>query len=303
MKKVIDIHGHISQMEIQDIAELGSYDKELKYGMSPEDNLYLMDSVGVDMQLLHSTPKLLKYHIRILKKFPERFIAITKIDERLLPGDEGLELIRHQIEDLGFKGLFYDTWPPADRIDMGFDPTDWGTPDPFYHFDHQRYDPQWKLLESLGAPVCITSYPENFQTLCPAILNVIEKFPDLKVVIVHGIDPPSLLTSDGIPWLPESAKSLIDSNVYLELLPGMDMLPNKRGAPNRYGANDEVIKLFFDNFGPEKLMWGSEFTHIELPTLKQYKSQLDYIRIKCNYIDQKSLDMIMGGTAQSLYGI
>ena len=171
MKKVIDIHGHISQIEIQDIAELGSYDKELKYGMSPEDNIYLMDSVGVDMQLLHSTPKLLKYHARILKKFPERFIAITKIDERLLPGDEGLELIRYQIEDLGFKGLFYDTWPPPDRIDMGFDPTDWGTPDPFYHFDHQRYDPQWKLLESLGAPVCITSYPENFQTLCPATVS------------------------------------------------------------------------------------------------------------------------------------
>ena len=50
-------------------------------------------------------------------------------------------------------------------------------------------------------------------------------------------------------------------------------------------------------------MWGSEFTHIELPTLKQYKSQLDYIKAKCKYIDQKSLDMIMGGTAQSLYGI
>ena len=171
MKKVIDIHGHISQMEVQDIGELGSYDKGLKYGMSPEDNLYLMDSVGIDMQLLHSTPKLFKYHIRILKKFPERFIAITKIDERLLPHDEGLELIRHQIEDLGFKGLFYDPWPPTDRIDMGFDPTDWGTPDPFYHFDHKRYDPQWKLLETLGVPVCITSYPENFQTICPAILN------------------------------------------------------------------------------------------------------------------------------------
>ena len=75
---------------------------------------------------------------------------------------------------------------------------------------------------------------------------------------MHGIDPPSLLTSDGIPWLPESAKSLIDSNVYLELLPGMDMLPNKRGAPNRYGPNDEVIKLFFD-LGKKKKLFKASF--------------------------------------------
>ena len=32
---------------------------------------------------------------------------------------------------------------------MGCDAKDWGTPDPFYHFDHSRYDPQWELLQSL----------------------------------------------------------------------------------------------------------------------------------------------------------
>ncbi len=26
------------------------------------------------------------------------------------------------------------------------------------------------------------------------------------------------------------------------------------------------IQTFYDTFGPSKLMWGSEFTHIELPS-------------------------------------
>ena len=39
---------------------------------------------------------------------------------------------------------------------MGMDPKEWGTPDPFYHFDHPRYDPQWELVQSLGVPACIT---------------------------------------------------------------------------------------------------------------------------------------------------
>ena len=60
MKKVIDIHGHISQVEIQDIGELGSYDKALKYGMSPEDNLYLKKGV------LASNAQLVEKAIRII---------------------------------------------------------------------------------------------------------------------------------------------------------------------------------------------------------------------------------------------
>jgi hypothetical protein len=32
-----------------------------------------------------------------------------------------------------------------------------------------------------------------------------------------------------------------------------------------------VIEAFYDTFGSTKLMWGSEFTHIERPTVAQYR--------------------------------
>ncbi len=134
-------------MEIQDIQGPETYKKGYKYGMSHRDNLYLMDAVGVDMQVLQCA----------------------------LPGEAGLKLIQTHIEDWGFRGLFYDTWRPEERVKMGFDPKDWGTPDPFYHFDHLRYDPQWELLQSLGVPVCITCYPENFKVLGPRFLKVMKR--------------------------------------------------------------------------------------------------------------------------------
>ena len=81
---IIDAHSHISQIEIQDLED--EYRKNWKYGMSHRDNLYLMDAVGIDMQVLQCAFYLHRYHRRVMKEHPDRFVAISKIDERLLPG-------------------------------------------------------------------------------------------------------------------------------------------------------------------------------------------------------------------------
>ena len=74
---------------------------------------------------------------------------------------------------------------------------------------------------------------------------------------------------DGTVSLPESAVRLIsEHDVYMDL---PELLDGPRGKPNRYGPNDEVIEAFYDTFGSTKLIWGSEFTHIERPTVAQYR--------------------------------
>ena len=202
-----------------------------------------------------------------------------------LPSDEGLELIRKHVEDWGFTAWWFAPWPPEELAAAGFNPGDWGEPNPFYYFDHERYEPMWELVDSLSVPVCITAAPQNFESFCPAILNVMARHPDLTVVIVHGIDPPSCLNEDGIASIPESAVTLVkEHDVYLELLTGLDGM---KGKPNRYGPNDEVIKAFYDTFGPSKLMWGSEFTYVEMPIVAQYRQQFDYISERCPYMDRR----------------
>jgi predicted TIM-barrel fold metal-dependent hydrolase len=302
---VVDGHGHISQLEVQDVEQAidptWRYDKNWKYGMSHRDNLQLMDAVGVDVQVLHCSRYLHAYHRRVMREHPGRFVALTKIDERLLPGDQGLELIRKHVEEWGFKGWYYDPWPPENRAKLGFDPKDWGTPDPFFHFDHPRYDPQWQLVQSLGVPVCVVSYAETFQTLGPALLNVVKRFPDLRVVVVHGLHPSSCLGSDGKARIPDVVVELLRHHpVVMELLTGLDGL---RGRPNRYGPHDEVIRAFYDAFGPKKLMWGTEFTYIDLPTVAQYRYQFDYLKTRCAYMSAADLARIRGGTAVEVFRI
>tara|TARA_B100000686_G_scaffold60670_1_gene65292 strand:+ start:2147 stop:3088 length:942 start_codon:yes stop_codon:yes gene_type:complete len=308
--KVVDSHSHISQVEIQDIENLSDYNKGLKYGMGDKDNLYLMDELGIDIQVLHCSGHLGKYHKRVLKENPGRFAAIGKIDHRLLPHEEGLEKLKAQIDDFGFHGIYYDPWHPDVRKSQGFDPSEWGSPDPFFHFDDKRYDPQWKLIEELNVPVAMTVYADNLEFICTKVLNVTDKFPNLVVVLMHGLAPPltppnftssPILDSQGNVTLPEGAAELVIRNVYHEILPGLDGL--RFHKLNRYGENDQVIKVFFDTFGPDKIMWGSEFTAVELPTLKQYKYQFDYIKDRCGYMTESDLEMIMGGTACKAYNL
>jgi predicted TIM-barrel fold metal-dependent hydrolase len=157
------------------------------------------------------------------------------------------------------------------------------------------------MVESLGVPAAITSTPQNFETMGHNLLNVLDKHPDLIVQIVHGIDPPSCLMSDGSVAIPESMISAVKNyNVYLELLPGLDGMAD---SPNRYGRNDEVIKAFYDTFGPSRLMWGSEFTNVWLPTVNQYRYQFEYLKNHCEYMTDEDLALIMGGNAMRIYGL
>ena len=303
---VVDNHGHISQLEIQDVAEgikRSPYEKILKYGMSHRDNLTLMDAIGVDVQVLHASRAYLHpYHRRVIREHPDRFIAICNVDPRKTVTDEGLEMVRMYVEDWGFRGRYYDPWPPETRVSLSMDPAEWGTPDPFYHFDDDKFRPHWELVQSLKVPVCLVSYPQNFETLWPTTSRLLEKFPDLTVVIIHGIDPPSCLNEDGTVSIPESAVRLVNDHerVYVDLLPGLDGL---RGKPNRYGPDDQVIKAFFDTFGPSKLLWGTEFTHIEEPTVDQYRYQFDYVKERCSYMTADDLAMIRGENARRAYGL
>ncbi len=293
---IIDAHGHISQVEIQDLE--GEYRKNWKYGMGHRDNLYLMDTIGIEMQVLQCAFYLHRYHRRVMKEHPGRFVAISKIDERLLPGDRGLKLIQQHIEEWGFKGWYYDCWPPEQRVEMGMDPKEWGTPDPFHHFDHPRYDPQWELVQSLGVPACVTSYSYNFETLGPGLLNVLKRFPDLKVVVIHGYWPPSCVQDDGSVRIPDAVVELVKNyNVVMEILPGL------QHRPDLYGPGDAVLKAFYDTFGPAKLMWGSEYTHVNLPTVDQYRHQFDYVKERCPYMSESDIAQIRGGTAMETYEI
>ena len=189
--------------------------------------------------------------------------------------------LRTCVEDWGFKALYFD--PPA-ASDAG---------DNFHTPTYTRF---WEFVAELQIPVCFVSLRRNFETLWSQLLRLLDRLPQLTAVIVHGLYPACLLTDDHRVVIPDSALRLVrDFDVQLDMLAGL--------RENQYGPNDEVLKALFETFGPSKLLWGSEFTKVKCPTVKQYRAQADYVRERCPYMSDDHLRQIMGDNARRVYGL
>ena len=295
-QRVIDNHGHIGKIGNTVVPDAYLEIAE-EMRLNEREHIDLMDAVGVHAAVVHCMEDGLPLCKELLKQHPARFIGVCKQDERTSFTDEGLEQLRMYVEEWGFKALYYDPWPPEARVSQGMDPAEWGDPDPFHHLYIDRYAPIWRLCESLLIPVCFVSYRQNFETLWPGLLKIKARFPRLTIVVIHGIDPRSLVSDDGSVTIPEQAVELVrqHDDVFLDLLPGLD------GMPSRYGLNDEVIRAYYDTFGPTKLMWGTEFTFVGKPTLEQYRYQFDYLAQRCPYMTKEDLGIIRGGNAVRAY--
>ena len=291
---VIDNHGHIGALKPEDLVE--DYNPQLdrtifevtnsKLGLSARELIEVMDAHGVDMAVLHTLRVWAnKYQARVLREFPNRFISVCKLDEQKAYTSEQVDKLHRYVGDWGFRGLYYDPPPGSDGHD---------------NLATSQYDPLWKAVDSLKITVSFVTYTgspsigygSNFESLWPILLRLLEKFPDLPVMIVHGIPPKPCLQPDNSVKLPETAIRLVkEHNVILGILPGhMD-----------YGPNDEVLGSFYDNFGPSKLAWGSEFAKIGLSSPSEYSRRFHYLQNRCPYMSQEDLSLILGGNVQRLY--
>ena len=240
---IIDNHGHVGALKPEDLVE--GYNPQLdrtifqvtesKLGLSPHQLIEVMDAHGVDMAVLHTLRVWAnKYQARVLREFPNRFISVCKLDEQKAYKSEQIDKLHRYVGDWGFRGLYYDPPPGSDGHDS---------------LATSKYDPLWKAVDSLKITVSFVTYTgspsigygSNFESLWPILLRLLEKFPDLPVVIVHGIPPQPCLQPDNSVQLPEKAIRLVkEHNVILGILAGH----------LNYGPNDEVLKSLYDNFGP-----------------------------------------------------
>lgn len=280
---MIDNHGHIGtgHMAPEDVVE--GYNPEEWFGHSPGEYLSLMDAVGIERAVVHCPrPWANKYFGRILRENPSRFASVCKLDEATVTTEAAKESLRVCVEEWGFKGLYYDAGPDGN--------------DAACRYHTERYVPFWKYVEGLGIPVCFVSYKQNFETLWPNLLTLLEGCPHLRIVITHGLYPPCLLQEDHSVVIPESALRLVcDYDVQLDVLPGL--------KEDQYGPDDVVIKTLFDTFGPSKLLWGSEFTKVNEPTVEQYSFQACYIEDRCPYMTKEDLHLIHDANARRVYGL
>jgi len=148
----------------------------------------------------------------------------------------------------------------------------------------------WKAAGRLGVVVnLLTGF-----THLPAVAAMARRFPHVRVIIDHMAHPP-------VGAGPRTA-------VYRPLLSLAD-LPNVRvkvsGAyycsrqPYPHQDCAELLRVLYDQFGPGRLIWGSDFPHVLLKS--GYLRSLKWLERLAPFLSGEEVWAIMGGNASRLY--
>ncbi len=251
---IIDAHLHVwsDDFESYPFAE-GVEEKE---GAPVELLNETMDEAGVDKAVIVQPVYYLydnRYLAECLRRFPGKFAAIGLVDRH---APDAPDQLQHLVEEHGFGGLRIHLSRPDD-------PAEWAA-------HHQ--DRTWRRAEELGA--CFIVYGPA--ALLPAVEPIIARFPGVKVVLDHmgraptDEDPP-------YPLLGIVLNLARYPNVYVKFTP--QGLSPKLPYPHR--DTFPTFRRIYDAYGPERLMWGTDFPHVLKtpgypPALELFRTHMDF---------------------------
>jgi len=150
----------------------------------------------------------------------------------------------------------------------------------------------WPAAESVDVPVCVFA-PRNLAPL----RDVAARFPGLRLVVDHlGADLFSPVGDRFRHWDDVAALAKFD-NVHLKV----SALPEATGEQFPFPAAQERIREVYERFGPDRLMWGSNY-----PLTRRvctYAEALDLIRVACDFFTPEDRAKVLGGTAKAVFGL
>jgi L-fuconolactonase len=122
---------------------------------------------------------------------------------------------------------------------------------------------------------------------------LVEKVPNLKIVIDHLAKPPVGQTAS--PWFEQMAAAAEAPNVYAKLSGQFD---------NPEWTVDDVrpyVDFALDKFGPERIMFGSDWPVCILGG--SYASVMENTMALISGLSEPEQASVLGGTAVSFYGL
>ena len=268
----------------------------------PAENLVAeMDYAGVDMALLHRTPYLgisNEFISDCVRRFPDRLRGLAYVEEWLIrPEPEAsIKKLRRAMGELGLHGLQF----LPDHMPLYGQTEDWDGPD---------FKPFWEALASLNVPLFITlSYSSVAAGTTPLegllgeltrIRHWMEQYPDVRVVLTHGLAWRLFIESDGLNVPPEVFDALpLDSpNFYLQVLFAIFLggvwdypMPQVRAT----------MEKLVERVGTDRLMWGTDIPMVM--RYYTYRQCQQHMRLVCDFLSPAEQDMILGGNAARVMG-
>ena len=212
-----------------------------------------------------------RYVADCLKRFPGRFAAVALVDPKSPEAPDQLErLVREQ----GFGGMRL-------HLSRQDDPSALAAPD---------QDPLWRRVEELDVCFIVLGRAGDL----PALEPIIERFPGVKVVLDHLGGPP-LEESPDRALLGNVLKMAHYPNVYVKVS-GMNVLSKK---PYPHQDTFDIVRKVYDAFGPERLMWGTDFPHVL--NAGGYVRALELVRDELDFLTDQDKGWLFSKTVQRLW--
>ncbi len=253
-----------------------------------------MNYVGVDVGVLqhdHVYGALDDYLADVVRQYPGRFLALAQVREWQADRDEQLERLRRQVEDLGHSGLYYSA--------EGHAHTNYES-----NLADARWEPLWDLVAKLKIPVFWYLHTprqprfERYVEQAECLNRWAAEHEDIPCVWTHGIETPIMRPrSRRFDVPPSFLECLKRPNLHLELM--LQLMAPDTQYPWPWAQ--EMVKVFYDQLGPQKLLWGSDMPAAERST--SYAQAMDYIRLHCGFLTENDRQLIFGGNAARLFGI
>lgn len=259
--------------------------------MSAEKLVALMDYAGIATAVLqndHIYGNLAEDFAEAAARYPGRFVGLAQIEEAFAYEDTEIERLRDQITRLKMSGLYFTT---TGLFRSGYKPL---------HSD-RIYDPFWAEVERLNIPVSwvqsarspVGTYEDELKHL----ETIIERFPKIHHVLVHGIPTSLYADENGKLTFPSIVKShMTDAPVTAELL-----YPIAVGGKMKYPYTKvhTHIQQLIDTFGPGRFMWGSDSPNVE--RYCTYAQSLSYFTDNFEHLPASDLRAILRENALRVY--
>jgi predicted TIM-barrel fold metal-dependent hydrolase len=218
-----------------------------------------------------------RYIARTLRRYPEHFAGVARIDVVDASAPQRLE---RWAEEHGLRGLRVAPF----RILEGA----WLTNPAFYAL--------WQKAAALSLPVCFQISRGWLEALCRYLEPLIVRFPELCVVLDHmgHFEVEKGVADPGFQALLALARH---ERVFIKIS-GHYALSHD---PYPYRDTWPFMQAIYEHFGPQRMMWGSDFPFILV--YDGYARSLELIREQLPFLTDDAKGWILGGTAATLWPI
>ena len=238
----------------------------------PETLLALMQANGVTrtvlVQLIHYRWDN-NYVADTRAKYPNKFMVVGRVNPADTHAPDNLE---YWVKERGIHGVRLS--PPNGPAG------DWIT-------RRELMDPIWQRASKLKIPMCILCPVQRI----PDVARVIERVPDLDVCIDHMADCP---IGDE-----QNLAKLLALKRFPRVYVKISHLWSLSHEAYPYRDTHQQVQKLYDSFGPQRLMWGTDWPLVEKHC--GYAKALRLYREEIKFFTDSDREWILGKTIRKLW--